>query len=79
MVTVSRAHGFNIVIFLNDHEPAHVHVFGDGEAKINLLGAGGAPELVWVDGMKRGDVRRVMRIVVEQQGHLLARWRDIHG
>jgi hypothetical protein len=79
MVTVYRAHGFNIVIFLNDHEPAHVHVFGDGEAKINLLGAGGAPELVWVEGMKRGDVRRVMRIVVEQQDHLLARWRDIHG
>lgn len=36
MVTVLRAEGFRIVIFTNDHEPAHVHVFGDGEAKIDL-------------------------------------------
>lgn len=79
MVTVHRAHGFNIVIFLNDHEPAHVHVFGGGQAKINLAGVDGAPELVWVDGMKRGEVRRAMKIVVEQQNQLLARWRDIHG
>jgi hypothetical protein len=31
---------------LDDHEPAHVHVFGDGQAKINLLGNDGKPELV---------------------------------
>ena len=56
-----------------------LNVFGDGEAKINLLGAGGAPELVWVDGMKRGDVRRAMRVVVGERDHRLARWRRIHG
>jgi uncharacterized protein DUF4160 len=65
MVTVYREHGLSIVIFLDDHEPAHVHVFGDGQAKVNLGGAGGAPELIWADGMKRGAVRRAMRIVVE--------------
>ncbi|GAN77695.1 DUF4160 domain-containing protein [Acidisphaera rubrifaciens] len=79
MVTVLRAQGLRVVIFLNDHLPAHVHVFGDGEAKINLLGADGAPELVWADGMNRGDVRRAMRLATEQQGVLLARWEDIHG
>jgi hypothetical protein len=79
MVTVLRAHGLRVVIFLNDHEPAHVHVLGDGEAKINLLGAGGAPELVWADGMGRGEVRRAMRIVTEEQASLLARWEEIHG
>ena len=36
MVTVLRAHGLRVVIFANDHRPAHVHAFGDGEAKINL-------------------------------------------
>ncbi|MFC7739258.1 DUF4160 domain-containing protein [Roseomonas sp. GCM10028921] len=79
MVTVLRAHGLRVVIYVNDHEPAHVHVFGDGEAKINLLGAGGLPELIWADRMSRGEVRRAMHIVVEQQAALLARWRDIHG
>ena len=79
MVTVLRAHGLRVVIFTNDHEPAHVHVFGDGEAKINLLGPGGTPALIWADGMSRGEVRRAMRIVTEQQAVLLARWEDIYG
>ena len=39
MVTVLRIDGLRIVIYVNDHQPAHVHVFGDGEAKINPGGA----------------------------------------
>ena len=78
MVTVLRAQGLRVVIFLNDHHPAHVHVFGDGEAKINLSGPDGAPELVWADNMSRGEVRRAMRLVAEQQAMLLARWREFH-
>lgn len=79
MVTVLRAHGLRVVIFTNDHPPAHVHVFGDGEAKIDLLGADGTPELIWADAMSRGEIRRALRIVTEQQAFLLARWEDIHG
>jgi hypothetical protein len=79
MVTVLRAHGLRVVIYVNDHDPAHVHVFGDGEAKINLLGAGGSPELIWADGMSRGEVRRALRIVTDEQAALLARWEEIHG
>ena len=79
MVTVLRAYGLRVVIFANDHQPAHVHVFGDGEVKISLRGAGRAPELVWADAMSRGEVRRALRIVAEQQAFLLARWEEIHG
>lgn len=79
MVTVLRAEGLRVVIFLNDHHPAHVHVFGDGEAKINLLGSDGACALVWADGMRSGEVRRAMRIVTERQAALLTRWEAIHG
>jgi hypothetical protein len=79
MVTIFRAHGLRIVIFSNDHEPAHVHVFGDGHAKINLLGADGKPALVWAEGMKRSEVRRAMDVVTEQQAAFLARWRKMHG
>ena len=79
MVTVFRAHGLRVVIFVDDHPPAHVHVFGDGQAKINLLSADGTPDLVWTDGMTRSEVRRAMRIVRERRAILLARWRDIHG
>ncbi len=79
MVTVFRAQGLRVIIFVDDHQPAHVHVFGDGHAKINLRGADGDPELVWVEGMTRVEVRRAMRIVLEQQAVLLARWEEIHG
>jgi hypothetical protein len=44
MVIIYRAHGLRI--FTDDHEPAHVHVFGDGQAKINLIGPDGFPALV---------------------------------
>jgi len=70
---------FRIIIFADDHAPVHVHAFGDGHAKINLIGADGAPEIVTIEGMKRGDARRLMRIIVEQRDYLLSRWRGIHG
>lgn len=79
MVTIWRRHGLRVVIFVNDHEPAHVHVFGDGEAKINLLGPDGEPEVVWADAMKRTDVRRAMEIVTEHKSLFLSRWNEIHG
>ena len=79
MVTVHRTHGMRFIIFVDDHEPAHVHVFGDGHAKINLLGAAGLPEIVSIEGMKRGDVRKAFQVVIEEQKSLLARWREIHG
>jgi hypothetical protein len=68
-----------VVIYANDHLPAHVHVSGDGEAKINLATTSGKPELVWVDGMTSGEVRRAMRLVADRRAFLLDRWREIHG
>lgn len=79
MVTVFRAHGLRFIIFVDDHLPAHVHVFGDGHIKANLVGQDGGPELVTIEGMKRGDVRRAMQIIEEQQAFLLECWRKIHG
>lgn len=67
------------MIFTNDHEPAHVHVYGDGEAKINLGNTGGVPELVWMVGMRHSEVRRAMALVLEHRGMLLARRGEIHG
>lgn len=79
MVTVYRAHGLRVVIFVDDHEPSHVHVYGDGEAKINLGHDEGGPELIYVIGMTRAEIRRAMSVVKEQQAYLLKRWREIHG
>lgn len=78
-MTVLRGRGLRVMIFLNDHAPAHVHVSGDGEAKINLRGEDGAPSLVWASAMGRGEVRMALRIVREHQGLLLERWEELHA
>lgn len=79
MVRIHRADGLRIVIYTDDHEPAHVHVFGDGHAKINLIGPDGEPALVWAEDMKRNEARRAMTLVTEHRQVFLARWREIHG
>ncbi len=79
MVTVHREAGLRFIIFKDDHPPPHVHVVGDGKAKIVIFGTEGDPELVYTDGLKAGDVRKAMRIVAEQQAMLMKRWEDYHG
>lgn len=79
MVSVFRAQGLRIQIYADDHEPAHVHVFGDGRLKIDLGGADEAPRATWSRGMKTGDIRRAMQIVVEQKAFLIEKWSEIHG
>lgn len=56
-----------------------MHVFGDGQVKINLIGPDGRPQLIWAEGMKRNDVRRAMDVAVAHQAEFLACWRDMHG
>jgi hypothetical protein len=74
-----RAHGLRVIIFNDDHEPAHVHGFGDGQAKINLIGADGSPTLIWAEDMKATDLQRAVQLVRDQQELFLAKWREIHG
>lgn len=68
-----------MVIYTFDHEPAHVHVTGPGQAKINLRGPGGRPELVSSIGISRADMRRLMADIEERQDELLQAWERIHG
>ena len=54
-------------------------MIGDGNAKIDLTGPDGKPELVTNNGFKAGDLRKAMRIVTEQRTWLLDKWNDYHG
>lgn len=78
MVTVHREGGFRVVIYKDDHEPAHVHVVKDGEVIINLVGADDQPEVRQAYGATKADVRKSLRIVTRLQASLLARWQEIH-
>lgn len=79
MVVVHRAYGFRFVIYTADHEPAHVHLTGAGQAKINLLGPNGDPELVYSIGIKRSDLRRLIDEVKQHRSYFLIEWERIHG
>ena len=46
MPTVLKVFGLRVVIYPNDHRPAHVHIIGNGcEAVFNLHCPKGPPEL----------------------------------
>ena len=84
MPTVLRLSGFDIRIYSNDHEGAHVHVVkADGEVKIELgsvePGQEEAPSLVLVWNMRRKDAARALEMVSEHQAFLLSEWSRIHG
>jgi len=75
MVTVLRQHGLRFVIYTADHEPAHVHVFGDGEARIDIM----TLEVITQGGMSDRDVRRAVAVMAEHQSLFVECWRKHHG
>lgn len=79
MNTVLRRHGFRFSIFLGDHDPPHVHAFGDGKMKIGLRGTDGRPYLMSAEGVKFVDARRALHAVEENQDVLLEQWSELHG
>lgn len=55
------------VIYRDDHERAHVHVFGDGEARIDIV-----TMTVMTQGrMSDRDVRRAMDVIAENRAYFL--------
>lgn len=79
MVVVHRAYGFRFVIYSADHDPAHIHITGAGQAKVNLFGPDGRPQLVSVTGIKKPDMRRLMAEVAERRDEFVQEWERIHG
>lgn len=79
MIVVLRAQGLRFFIFVDDHEPAHIHVRGNGQGKITLVGADGLPEFTWSKGMTFADRRRALSAARAHQIELLNTWREIHG
>ena len=80
MPTVLRIGGLRVVIWPNDHRPAHVHVKGaDGEAVFNLHCPGGPPVLRESYGFRLADLNRIENALMAVIAALCAEWRTIHG
>lgn len=75
MVTVLRAFGLRFVIYTADHEPPHAHVYGDGEARIDIV----TLKVITQGGLSDRDVRRAVAVIAENQTLFLDRWRQYHG
>lgn len=80
MPTVLRFGGLRVVIYPNDHSPAHVHVVGRGCMTVFELNCPEGPVKLRKNyGFSRPELNRIEG---ELQGHLptLCRaWEDIHG
>lgn len=76
MPTVLRKDGFAVMIYTQDHIPAHVHIWrAGGEIIINIASF----EIIKVEDMSRRDSAKAVEIVEANHEYLLARWQEIHG
>ena len=79
MPTVLTIFGWRVVIYPNDHRPAHVHVIGNGcEAVFNLHCPDGPPELRENYGFSRTDLAKIVRQLIANLAVLCSEWRRIH-
>lgn len=76
MPTVLRENGFSFIVYINDHEPMHVHIFYQGrEAVINF-----ADGLKIRDnfGLNRSQMRRALSITQQNRQLLKEKWSEIN-
>lgn len=80
MPVVYRFGGLRVVIYPNDHRPAHVHVKGaEGEAVFILHCPDGPPSLRESFGFNHRDLNLIADELGRAIGALCAQWRVIHG
>ena len=80
MPTVLRFAGLRVVIYFNDHRPAHVHVIGRGcEAVFDLHCPAGPPEVRENYGFSRRDIATIESNLTALVSLLCQAWEEIHG
>jgi hypothetical protein len=79
MPTILRLDGFRVVIYPNDHSPAHVHVIGTtAEAVFELHCTEGPVTLRESYNFKKRELRRLMKELDWQLSLLCDEWERIH-
>lgn len=80
MPTVLKVFGLRVVIYPNDHRPAHVHILGNGsEAVFDLHCPAGPLELRENYGFSRKDLVKIGGELAANLAVLCSRWRQLHG
>ncbi len=79
MPTVLRFEGLRVVVYPNDHRPAHVHVIGRGcEAVFNLNCPAGPAELRENYGFPRREIKHIQAVLTTHLTELCQAWENIH-
>jgi hypothetical protein len=72
--------GYRIMIFTDDHEPAHVHVFKAGCVAIFLLNCPAAPpSLRERSGFSFRESNRIEKLLTRHLDLLCEAWKELHG
>ena len=80
MPTVLRAPPLRVVLYPNDHRPAHVHVMGPGAEAVFELGCPLGPlRLRESLGFSATQIGRIRRWLTQELKLLCERWRNLHG
>ncbi|WP_371867741.1 DUF4160 domain-containing protein [Duganella guangzhouensis] len=75
-----RIAGVRVVVYLNDHRPAHIHLLGLGnKAVIDLHCPDGPLSLRENYGFSSNELRRLLQAIADCVPMLCEEWRAIHG
>ncbi len=80
MPTVLRIDGLTVIIYSNDHRPAHIHVGGAGKEALFYLNCPDGP--LMLRGFFRFKLREVKRIeekLAPPLNTLCKAWKEIYG
>lgn len=80
MPTLFRVGAWRIVVYPNDHEPAHLHVVGpDGHARFAMGRGPDDVALLESDGVPTPVLRRIAARIIDRHAPCLESWRAVHG
>jgi hypothetical protein len=79
-ISILRIDGLRVVVYPNDHRPAHVHVIGNGREAVFFLNEPGGPsELRENFGFSTKEVRHIKNRLDANLNLLCDEWRRVHG
>jgi hypothetical protein len=78
MPQVLVQNGFRVMIYPDDHRPAHLHIYKSGLIVIRLNNRRTPPSIREVIGMSRKEARDALLLVTEHKKVLVKEWRKIH-
>lgn len=80
MPTVLSFDGLRVVIYPNDHRPAHVHVIGRGKEAVLLLNCPDGPADVRENfGFSGRELQHIVTGLAASITALCQKWSEVHG